>query len=164
MAIRLLAGLVVVTLVVILCLIKSSERFDRRCDGLGVLLLTLVSDPLRNQPLCIVVIENYGAVLIADVGSLSIDLRGVVEAEEGVHDLVVTDLGGVECDLNDFGMSRVAVADLFVGGVFDGAAGVAADGIDNPRDFMSEDVLDAPEASGAKGREFCLHGGFLRDG
>ena len=61
-------------------------------------------------------------------------------------------LGGVEGHFHHLGMIGVAVADLAVGRVLGGAAGIAADRVADARD-LAEEVLHPPEAARA---EQCL--------
>src|SRR5258708_4088958 len=62
--------------------------------------------------------ENRGAVLLAEVGALAIHLGRIVQVPEGFDQGLVTDFGGVEFDLDDFGVAGLVGADIFVRGIF----------------------------------------------
>ncbi len=95
---------------------------------------------------------DAGAVLTSDVGSLPIDLRRVVHAEECVDKLAVGDAAGVEDDLDRLGVSGVAIADIAVGSAFIVALHIAAACVDDAVALL-EVMLDAPEApTGEVGR------------
>lgn len=75
-----------------------------------------------------IVIENRGAVLRADVGSLAIERGGIVVLKKRGDEFAIGNLSGVEFDFDGFGVAGRAGADVFVGGIFFRAAGVADGG------------------------------------
>src|SRR5689334_9959853 len=91
-------------------------------------------------------VEDRRAILRADIVALTIERRRVVEREEHLQNIVEGDLRRVECDLNNFGMAGVAVADLAVGRVTNRAARVARHDILDTLQIV-EDRLEAPEAA-----------------
>ena len=95
--------------------------------------------------------EDRRAVLVADVGTLPVELGRVVELPEGVEQLVVGHLGGVVLDEHRLGVAGRVAADLLVARVVRATAGVAHGRRDHARD-LPELGLDSPEASGREGR------------
>src|SRR5579859_7723897 len=93
--------------------------------------------------------ENRAAVLLAEIRALAVDLRGVVHLPESVQELLVAQLRGVEGDLDDFGVTRLAGADIFVGGIRGVAAAVSDLGIQHTWDAPKRG-FDAPEAASSK--------------
>jgi len=72
--------------------------------------------------------EDDRAILVADVGPLAVHLGGVMHLEEILHERAVGDLGRIEGDLDDLGVTGALGPDLLVGGEIGLAAGIAADG------------------------------------
>src|SRR5207253_8428689 len=91
-----------------------------------------------------VVVENCRAVLRADVGALAILGGGIVAGPEGVEQFFVADQVGVVGDQDGFGVAGEVGADILIGGIFGGAAGVADRGGQHAGD-VAESFLDAPE-------------------
>ena len=60
--------------------------------------------------------EDGRAVLRAPVRALAVEGGGIVQGEEGVEQLLVADLGGVEFQLDHFGVAGLVGADVPVGG------------------------------------------------
>ena len=102
--------------------------------------------------------ENSRAILVADVGSLAVDLRRVVHLEEILHERAVGDLGRIEADLDDFGMPGGLVADILVGWVLGLAAGITRDGGVDTRD-LGVLIFDTPETAGTEGGFFEFRNG-----
>ncbi len=110
--------------------------------------------------LLVVVIEDSGAVLVADVRSLAVQgCRIMVRPEDFQQSRIGRD-GGVELDFDDFGVAGVMGADRFVGGVR-GLAAFIADGGRHDTGNLPEGFLDAPETARAEGR-FLGHACLLR--
>ena len=117
--------------------------------------------------------ENGGAILGADVISLAVERRRIVQIPEPGEDALVGDFFRVEDDLDDLGMSRIAAADLLVGRILHlathepGGGGIHAIELPVGR-------LDAPVAPGSERGDFrpgghfgfrrgfggCVHGGL----
>src|SRR5215469_4265092 len=72
-----------------------------------------------------VVNENCGAILGAEVGSLAIERGGIVILKKCGDKFAIGNLRGIEFDFDGFSVSGASGADVFVGRVFRGAAGVA---------------------------------------
>jgi len=73
----------------------------------------------------IVEIKNRGAVLGSHIGSLTVELGKVVDFEEEFGEFFEGGLFGIKNNFHGFGVARGVGADLFVGGIFHGSAGVA---------------------------------------
>lgn len=130
--------------------VKCSERGDLGDDGGFEFGLRAFQRSPGDARLFVVFREDDGAVLRAGVGALAVEGGGVVGIPEEVDQLLVGDFFRVVGDLHDFGVAGSAAADLFVGGVFGGASGVAGDDGDHAG-MAFVDGLDAPEASAAEG-------------
>src|SRR5262249_23377390 len=100
-------------------------------------------------------IEDRGAILRADIVALAIDRGRIVQDEEDLQDLAVADDFRIERDLNDFGMPRVAVADLPISRVLHRSAGVARFDAFDALDLL-EGGLDAPETAATQRGEFAV--------
>ena len=103
--------------------------------------------------LLVVVVEDGGAVLRADVVALPVERRRVVGLPEDFQQVVECDFVGVVGDLDDLGVAGAAGADLFVGRVVDVAAAVAGDDGLHAAEAL-EHGFGAPEAAGAEGGGF----------
>ena len=109
-------------------------------------------------------VENRGPVLRADVGTLAVELRGIVrDVEEDLQHLSVGDFAGIVGDLYGFGVAGSSGAhDVIVSGRGI-AAGVPGDHLFHAFDLL-EDGLDAPEATASQhGRLRPLGGDAGRD-
>ena len=95
-------------------------------------------------------VKSDGLVVMATVAELAAGVGGVVGFPEGIEQVVVGDLVGVIVDLYGFDMTGGIGADLFVGGVFHGAAAVAGDDCFDAFE-IAERRLHAPEAAAGKG-------------
>ena len=69
--------------------------------------------------------EDGGAILRADIGTLAVQRRRVVNGEEDVEEIAIGDDARVEGDLHRFGVPRLAAAYLLVGGIRHAAADVS---------------------------------------
>ena len=99
--------------------VKGCGRLNRGCNRLPK--AAAAFEPLLRGPCCGqlagILAKDHGPVLVPDVRSLAVYLRWVVTLPEHVQERVETDLVGFERHPDDLGMSSVAAADLFVGGV-----------------------------------------------
>src|ERR1700728_3248421 len=100
--------------------------------------------------------EDCRTVLIADVWSLAIELRGIVNLPEQIEQLVVRHALGIVNNFDRFRVSSPVTADLTVRRVLRVAAGVARDGLfDSGK--LTKCGFDPPAAAGRKGRNFRFH-------
>src|SRR5205814_7496270 len=88
---------------------------------------------LGDLPLLVVVIEDGGAVLRADVVVLAVHRRGVVHAEKVAEQLLVAALRRIEDHLDGLGVTGVAAAHVAIGGILRAATGVADVRLDDGR-------------------------------
>src|SRR3546814_5052072 len=70
--------------------------------------------------------KNRRAVLRAHVIALPVQLRGIVDVQENIQNIVIADDVGVKLHPDRLGMAGIAVADLTIGRVCDPAAGITA--------------------------------------
>ena len=96
-----------------------------------------------------IVIKNCGAVLRADVRSLTIERGGIVILKKCGDEFAIGNLRGIEFDFDGFGVAGRAGADVFISGIFFCAAGVADGGGSDAFD-LAEGFFDSPEASGSE--------------
>jgi hypothetical protein len=97
--------------------------------------------------LLVVDVEDGGAVGGSDVGTLAVELGGVVDdGEEDAEEGAVGDLRGIVDNLDGLGVAGGFGGDLIVGGGGCGASGVACGGGDDSLDAL-KDGLRSPEAS-----------------
>ena len=176
-------------LVVIFGRVEFLQRGDLGGDGVFPLLLHFDLGGFGDLVLLLGGVVDGGAVLAAVVVALvggafgqefavmhAVFLGhagGVMRVPEEVDDFLVADDGGIELDLDDFGMAGVSGADVFIGGIFGFAAGVAADDI---LDAFNKEILrlHAPEAAttdnggfrfgGVSGRGGRGEGGHEKEG
>src|SRR5262249_30303859 len=94
-------------------------------------------------------IENGCPILCSDVRSLAVELSRIVVAPEYCEEILVADLGGIELDLDGFGVAGGIGADLLVGGVLRSAPRIADIGPDDTFP-LPERSLDTPEAACGK--------------
>ena len=99
--------------------------------------------------LVVVLAEDGGAVLGADVGALAVELGEIVGFEEEYGEFFVGGLVGIEGDQDGLGVSGGSGADLLIGGIGGASAGVADGGLDDAGGFL-EVVFGAPEAAGGE--------------
>src|SRR5690242_9110421 len=143
-------ALLEVALVVVLGAVERRCRRDLGDDRAVEAGLHAVAHLGRDAGLLGVVEEDRRAVLRADVRSLAVELRGIVQREELLDELLVGDLGRIEVDLHDLGVPRAPRAHLLVGRLRQRAAEVADRGPAHSGRVAELD-LDAPEAAGAEG-------------
>src|ERR1700722_19540944 len=94
-----------VVLMIALGRIETVQRLDTRRDGPreGVRLIQLRDVTFGYTPLLRVGHENRGAVLTAGIGTLPIELRGIVhDGESDLQELSIGDLRGIESDHHRF--------------------------------------------------------------
>ncbi len=97
-------------------LLEGSDFGDDRCmKGFGCFELVLIL--LGQFPLLIVMVENYRAVLRADVVSLAIERGRVVCFPENLEQFRIGDLRRIVGDLDHFGVAGLARGNLLVGWV-----------------------------------------------
>jgi hypothetical protein len=99
--------------------------------------------------------EDDGAVLRAHIRTLPVQRRRIVHAEKHLEQIVIADLLRIEGDLHDLCMSGRSGTHLLIRGVRARAARIAGDDALHAAQ-LAEERIDAPEASGAKGRDFAL--------
>lgn len=104
---------------------------------------------LGARPLLVVVVEDYRAVLRADVGPLAVQRGGVVGAPEYLEQVVEGNDGGVKGNLDGFRMTGRARANLSIGRIFRVAAGIAGYHATHAFDVQKH-RLGAPETPGSK--------------
>ena len=138
----------VVVLMVILGGVEGLERQYLGDDGIipEVLRLEVTDDFQRGGLLPGQCGEDGGAVLGANVTALAVEGGGVVDGEEDVQEDSVGDMSGVKGDAHDLGVTGVPGADLLVGGINVGTAGITGDDISYACDLV-EDGFEAPEAT-----------------
>src|SRR4051794_34231952 len=138
---------------------------DLRRDRPRPLLLRALDGFLGRLALLVVVYEDRGAVLRADVVPLPVRRGRIVQAEEEVEDVVVGDLRRVEDDLDGLGVAGAAGLHVFVARALERAAGVPDGRVDHAGQ-RADQLLDAPEATarerGGLGRHLCA--AFLNSG
>src|SRR5271154_4276523 len=100
--------------------------------------------------------EDDGAILRSPIGTLAVDLGGIVEGKEGIEQAFVADAGGVEEELDHLGVAGAVGTDLFVGGMLERSPFVADGGVQNSR-HLAETGFHAPETSCAKRCFFSCH-------
>src|SRR4029453_14888233 len=93
----------------------------------------------------------------AEVPALGVAGGRIVATPERLEELGVTDLRRVEPYLHSLGVPSAVAADLPVGRIGDGAAGVTGGGLQPPGD-RAEGCLHTPEASGRERRALGTFG------
>jgi len=128
--------------------VEGFEGDDFGDDGVGpqVLGFQVLDSFFGDGFLLLGVVEDGGAVLGADVVALAVEGGGVVDGEEDVQEDSVGDMSGVKGDAHDLGVTGVPGADLLVGGINVGTAGITGDDISYACDLV-EDGFEAPEAT-----------------
>src|SRR5712692_3395136 len=140
----------VVVLMVFLGRIKGAGRYDFGVDpGKTAALFQSRLAGFGRKPLCVALVKNSRAVLVADVAELPV-LHGRIDVTpEIIQELFVCDLLRIVGYTHRLGMTGAAVADLFIGRVADRAAGIARLGIHHAGKLV-EVRLYAPEAAAGK--------------
>src|SRR5260370_28899951 len=100
--------------------------------------------------------ENRRAILCAEVRSLAIYLRRVVNLPESFQQLFVSHFRGIKSYLHDFRMSGFVRANIFVSGIGHLSAAVAYCGVEYSRQALKR-CFNAPETPCSKSRNLC-HG------
>ena len=108
-------------------------------------------------------IENLGAILVADIRSLPVDLRRIVNLEKEPRQPLIGDLRRVERHPHRLGMSRAVAANLLVSGIFGVTADITRFDIEHAG-LLREQVLHAPETTSGEDRRLglLLFGGLER--
>src|ERR1039457_745851 len=128
-------------------------RDDRAREFAG-----FIESPFRflgGLPRVVIGIKNYGPVLSADVGSLPIERRRVMNLPKHFQQLLERYPRRVVLHLHDFGVSRLATANRSVVGLWNRAGRVSCGRIDDAFD-RAKSRFHSPEASGAKCRDSVL--------
>src|ERR1700726_3637481 len=114
----------------------------------------------RNALLFFIHVEDGGAIRSADVGSLFVQLRGIVShRKKDSEELPVSDLGRIVDYFHRFRVTGGFGDHLPESGGFGGAAGVARSGLEHALDAL-EDGLSSPKAAATKhGRLLAGRGG-----
>jgi hypothetical protein len=126
-------------------------RHDRPAEFAGFVEAALRF--LGRLPLVLIGLKNDRTVLRAEVRSLPVERRGIVNLPKYFEQLLERHARRVILDLHDFGVSRLAAADGSIVRFRDGAARVSNGHVDDALD-RAKSRLDSPEASGAKYRKF----------
>jgi len=100
--------------------------------------------------------ENRRAILRTHIRPLAIDGRWIVAAPEDIEQLGEADFLRIKRHLHGFGMSGAVAADLAIGGIGLGPAGIAYLRFEDSRD-LSESRFDAPETAGRECRLLRAH-------
>jgi uncharacterized membrane protein (UPF0127 family) len=100
-------------------------RRDLCDDGAGESRLRSITGGFRFGFLLGCVEENRGAILGADVRPLPVQRGWVVIIPEDFEQVVIADDLGIESDLDYFGVTGAIRTNVFIGGMFQLAAGVA---------------------------------------
>src|SRR5882757_9853483 len=100
--------------------------------------------------------ENRGAVLLAEVRPLAVDLRWIVQVPENVDQRLVLHFFRIEFDLYHFGVAGLVGANIFVSWIFGVAVAVAHQRVHDAWNLAELD-FDSPETAGGKCSEFS-HG------
>src|SRR5262249_30442272 len=142
-----------VLLVVVLGDVEGLRRLDRGRDRAAVPLrdVELRLGSFRGLALVLVMEEDHGAVLIAEVPTLAVAVGRVWLVPERFEQLLVADPIRVVGHLDHLGVSGPVRADVLVGRVFERPTLVADPGRGDALE-LSERRLDAPEAARSEGR------------
>jgi hypothetical protein len=116
-----------------------------------------------NALLLFIHVEDGGAIRSADVGSLPVQLRGIVShGKKDSKELPVGDLGGIVDNFERFRVTGGFGDHLPVSSGFGGTAGVARCGLEHALDAL-EDGLSSPKtAAGKHGRLLAGRGSERR--
>src|SRR5258708_28668309 len=93
--------------------------------------------------------ENRRAVLLTEVWSLTIYLRGIVQVPEGFDQRLIADFLRIEFDLHHLGVAGLVGADVFVRRIFGVAVAAADQRVHHSRNH-AKFYFDSPEASGSE--------------
>ena len=145
-----------VALMVLLGGPKARRRENLRHDWARVVALLAIARRDRSARLRLAVREDSRAILIAEIGSLTIELGRIVNLPKESQKLFVIDLLRVKGYLDRFGMAGRVTADLTVRRVLDPASDVTRNDLENARN-PPERVFDAPEAAGREGGSLRRH-------
>ena len=137
---------------------RPEARRGRICVAIGRAWLrcSRSRDAIASARLRLAVREDSRAILVADVGSLTIELGRIVNLPKEAQQLVVIDLLRIEGYLDGFGMAGRMTADLTVRRIVDMAADVTRNDLEDAGN-SPERVLNAPEAAGCEGSGFSIH-------
>ena len=147
-----------IVLVIFLRLVELSGLLDGGHDlaaeeslGLG----NLLDEPSRFLRLQLIFDEDGRPILRTHVGALAVELGGIVEFEEPLHQILVADFLGVEGHADGFRVPGLTGTDVAVRGVGRAAAHVPGHGM-NHAGYLLKAILDAPEAAAGKVRGMRL--------
>src|SRR5438309_8275168 len=101
-------------------------------------------------------IEDYGAVLGADIGPLTIRCRRIVIGPKNVEQITIRNRCRVIFHLDDLGMARPVRANIFVSWILGCSAGITDRGAEDAFQ-AAEGLFHAPKTPGAKGRFLRSH-------
>src|ERR1043166_212374 len=153
------AALFQIALMIIFRGIERGRGFDLRDDGPRKP-ATLIQAGLRlfrGRLLLGCVIKNHGTILVAHIGSLTIERGRIVVRPENIEKLIVTDDRGIELHLHHFGVPGAVAAHILIGRIRRRAARIAHSGIRHAAGG-AKGGFDAPKTAGAKCRFFSRHG------
>ncbi len=100
-------------------------------------------------------IKNSRKILGAAIGKLASVIGGIYLAPEDIKQLFVTDLFRIIGYLHRFIMTGCSGSNLFVGGIFNMAAGIPGHSLNNPFRVLKR-RFHAPETATGKGSGFIL--------
>lgn len=149
--VRVVRVLFFVVLVVVLGHVKTAVRLQLRDDEFVVLAAQrqLGHHVFSGLFLFRVVVKDGAAVLLAGVGPLTVELRGVVGREENGEQGFVIDFFSVVVDLHRLCVLGSARRHLAIGRIGLGSAGVARKGLLHAQNLV-ERCFHAPKASARK--------------
>ena len=155
MTVRLRTFTVVVVLMV---LFSRPEAGSRSYVGHHAIpfLLQDTDQPFGNLLLLRGSIENLRPILIAQVGSLSVELGRIVYLEKEPGKSFVRDFRRIELVFDGLGMARFMAAHLLVGGILGMAADIARTNALHSV-HLTQHILPAPETSAGENSPFGLH-------
>jgi len=145
-----------IPLVVLFCAPEVGRRLNLRHDRLLIMALLAFARRRRLRELLGRMRKDCRTVLIANVRSLAIELRRIVNFPESVEQLVVAHALWIEGDLDGFGVAGSVTADVAIGGVLGASGVVSQNGVDNAGN-LAEGRFNAPEAAGGKSRGLSAH-------
>src|SRR5215204_6369466 len=113
---------------VILRAIKPLGWPDFSHNRLFMLLLGLFLRDERGSHLLGGMVEDYGPILAAHVGSLTVKLCWVMNLPEQIEQLFITDHEGIVFHEHHFGVARAIATNVLIGGALAKATAVADGG------------------------------------